>query len=779
MMQPTKSLVYLFLVCLSLSLVSHVAVRTASDARSTVPAPARVLGFEPGEDRKLAGWNQVVQYFRELDAASDRVLVEELGRTTLDRPFIAVTISAPENLQQLDHFRQIQQRLADPRHLANEEEVEKLIAEGKTVVLITFGIHSTEVGSTLSSLGVAHRLASEDTPPIQEILRQCIILLVPSLNPDGVDIVKQWYDRTLGTPYEGTSPPQLYHHYVGHDNNRDWYAFTQVETQLTIDKLHNVWHPQIVHDVHQMGSTGARIFVPPYIDPVEPNVDPLIVQGVNFMGTSMAWELTAQGLPGAVINAIYDAWTPARAYQHYHGGIRILSETASARLATPITISPHQLEPGRNYDARQASWNFPMPWPGGEWRLRDIVRYMQTGVFALLGNAARHREYWLRNFYTTGQRALARREGKPYAFAIMEDRDTNPVGRARLIDILLRGGVEVHRILEYFDLFGQRLPPGTLLVFLHQPYSAFAKTLLERQRYPDLRQYPGGPPKPPYDVTAHTLPLLMGVPVLAVEESMSGQFVQITQPPPVDRRRLLPARVGRVGLYQSYSPSMDEGWTRWVFDQYKISYTVLHDADIRQGKLRSRFDVIIIPDHSPEAIFQGLPEGRYPPEYAGGLGAAGVTALRQFVEARGRLVALNRASDFAIEHLGLPVRNVLRGLKASSFYCPGSILQTHLDTTHPLAKGLPSESIAWFEGGGAFEARGDMQDVRVIARYGEGNPLLSGWMLGPEYLANKPALVEVKVGQGRVILFGFRPQYRGQSVATFLLLFNALAQEAK
>ncbi len=769
--------IFLLFFSLSLSFFPLADVRSEVETRSNLPAPARLLGFEPGEDRKLATWDQVVKYFKELDAASDRIVLEELGRTTLDRPFIAATLSAPENLQRLDHFRQIQQRLADPRTIPDEDEADRLIAEGKTIILITFGIHSTEVGSTLSSLGVAYRLASENTPEIQAILRDCIILLVPSLNPDGVDIVKQWYDRTLSTPYEGTSPPQLYHHYVGHDNNRDWYAFTQVETQLAIDKLHNLWHPQIVHDVHQQGSNSSRLFLPPYIDPIEPNVDPLIVQGVNFMGTSMAWELTAQGLPGVVINAIYDAWTPARAYQHYHAGIRILSETASARLATPITITQHQLQPGRNFDAREASWNFPMPWKGGDWRLRDIVRYMHAGVVALLGNATRHREHWLRNFYTIGRRASSPRADKLSAFAIMDDPGTNPVGRARMIDILRRGGVEVHRVDQYF-VGGPRFPPGTLLVFLHQPYSAFAKTLLERQRYPDLRRYPGGPPKSPYDVTAHTLPLLMGVSVEAVQERVDGVFVQMTQPLPMDRRRLVPSRLARVGIYQSYAPSMDEGWTRWVLDQYQIPFTVLHDADVRRGGLRSQFDVIIIPDHSPQALLEGMPEGRYPAEYTGGLGTAGVAALKQFVEARGRLVAFNRASSFAIEHLGLPVRDVLRGLKDSSFYCPGSILRTNLDTTHPLAKGVSAESIAWFEDGCAFEAlSGGERDVRVVARYGEGNPLLSGWILGADYLASKAALVDVKVGGGLVILFGFRPQYRGQSVATFPLLFNALARE--
>src|SRR5205085_6908805 len=239
-----------------------------------VPAPADVLGFTPGDDRKLASWAQMLDYFRKLDAASDRVKLEELGKTTLGRPFVVATISAPENLARLDEFREIQRQLADPRTLGRnaDQKAAQLIARGRVVVLITCGIHSTEVGGNLVSMLIAHRLASSDEPEIRSILQNCIVLLVPSLNPDGVDIVKGWYDKTLGTPYEGTSPPELYHKYTGHDNNRDWYAFTQVETQLTVDKLHNVWHPQIVHDIHQQGDVGSRLFIPPYMQPVEPNV---------------------------------------------------------------------------------------------------------------------------------------------------------------------------------------------------------------------------------------------------------------------------------------------------------------------------------------------------------------------------------------------------------------------------------------------------------------------------------------------------------------------------
>ena len=247
-----------------------------SAAQTKIPTPHDVLGFTPGDDRKLASWSQVIEYFERLDAASDRVKFETLGQTSMNQPFVMATISAPANLARLDEFKKIQDELADPRKLGplatRDRKAAELIRQGKTIVLITCGIHSTEVGSYLSSMLIAHRLASSTEPDVQKILDNTIVLLVPSLNPDGVDIVKNWYDKTLGTPFEGTDPPELYHKYIGHDNNRDWYAFTQVETQLTVDKIHNVWHPQIVHDIHQQGAFGSRLFLPPYMPPVEPNV---------------------------------------------------------------------------------------------------------------------------------------------------------------------------------------------------------------------------------------------------------------------------------------------------------------------------------------------------------------------------------------------------------------------------------------------------------------------------------------------------------------------------
>jgi hypothetical protein len=735
---------------------------------ASVPAPEEVLGFHPGDDRKLASWAQTVEYFRRLAASSPRVRVEELGKTTLGAPFVVATISAPENIERLETYKEIQQHLADPRIIlpAREREVkaEGYISNGKTVVLITCGVHSTEVGSYLSGMLIAHRLASSDDPEVREILENTIVLLVPSLNPDGVDIVKNWYDKTLGTPFEGTSPPELYHKYVGHDDNRDWYAFTQVETQLTVDKIHNVWHPQIVHDIHQQGAYGSRLFLPPYMKPVEPNVPRQLVEGYTELGRFMADNMLKAGFKGITWDSTYDAWTPSRAYSHYHGGVRILSETASVNLATPITVKAEQLRAGEGYDARRATPNFPVLWPGGEWHLRDITNYMTAAAFELLKHAAQNREAWLKRFYAIGKEAVRpRRPGELYGFIIEE---SDPVrhmfnGPRHLQLILERGGVELE---------------GTnkgLLVRMAQPYGGFAKALLEAQRYPDLRD-DSGHPIAPYDVTAHTLPLLMGVKAMPVYAPFkfrrANRTISIGDSQGTDPR---------LAVYKSHVPSMDEGWTRWVLEkELSVTYSSLEDAEARAGNLRAKYNTIIIPDQSPRSILEGYRKGSMPEELTGGLGKEGLKALREFVEQGGTLVTLNEASDFAIEQLNLPVRDVSEGLKRTEFYCPGSILRTILDTTNPVAKGMPRESIAWVEDSPVFEIKSDpsaLARVKIIARYPDsGTPLLSGWLLGAERIRGKAALVEVGIGKGRVYLFGFRPQYRGQSLATYPLLFNAI-----
>lgn len=739
-----------------------------------IPTPRSVLGFDPGDDRKLVEWPLLVRYFQALAKASDRVDYRELGKTTLGAPFIALVISSPQNLRRLDYYRQLNADLADPRAFRTSRAAHDALQNGKTIVLITSSIHSDEVGGHLSPVALAYRLATDTSAATRAILDNVILWLVPSVNPDGVSIVARWYNRTLGTSAEGSDPPELYHNYTGHDNNRDWYAFTQVETQLVVDSLYNVWHPQIVHDIHQMDASGARLFLPPYLDPIEPNVDPLLIDGVNALGSAMAWELAGQGKTGISINSTYDAWTPARAYQHYHGGVRILSETASADLATPVEVPFDRLQARRGYNPRERSWNFTNPWRGGRWTLRDIVSYQTDGAYALLAQAARERERWLANFFQVETHAIHGWRDWPYAYLIPARQDS--IALAAVLGILRRGAVEIRSALQPFTAAGQRHAAGTYVVVLRQPYAAFAKTLLELQRYPDRRLYPGGPPERPYDVTAHTLPLLMGVSATAVSDSIRVPLSAPIMPKSVSP---VPPQIdsARVGVYKSYRAAIDEGWTRWVFDKWKVPYTSLVDSVVRAGKLHDRFDVIILPDESPHDILDGL-SSRYPAPYAGGLGSEGSDALRQFVVDGGTLIALNEASRFAIQALLLPVRNVLEAVSDEDFYAPGSIFRLELDTTNAIARGLPRETIGWFQEGPAFEVL-DSSVTHVVGRWPDDpeRVLLSGWVLHPDRIAGKAAILEVQQGAGRVILFGMRPQYRGQSIATYPLLFNSLRRK--
>jgi hypothetical protein len=765
-----KKILALF-VCLQLSAILIFA--------QTVPAPKDVIGFTPGDDRKLASWSQVLEYFQKLEDTSPRVKFEAIGKSTMDKPFVYATISTPENLKNLEKYKEINKKLADPRLIKSNDAVAKsLIKQGKTIVLITFGIHSTEVGSTLSSMLVAHRLASSNEPEINKILENTIILLVPSLNPDGVDIVKNWYDKTLGTPFEGTSPPELYHKYIGHDNNRDWYAFTQVETQLTVDKIHNVWHPQIVNDIHQQGAFGARNFFPPYLQPVEPNVPKEIVEGYTELGNHIAAGMRKDGFSGITTNTSYDAWTPARAYSHYHGGVRILSETASARLATPINVPFERLRSDDGFDAKIESKDFAPVWKGGEWKLRDITNYMTGGIFHLLNHAATNREKWLNRFYAIGKEAVRpRKKGEVFAYIL----DSQNSRYAWIFNqALRRAGVE-YKTVGKFTYEGKEYPDFTSVILMDQPYSGFAKAMIESQKYPDLLDEKGNPIAP-YDVTAHSLALLTDTKLVSVTTP-----IKFPEPPSRGSGSGTGSGTGMSNapvkaLYKSHVASMDEGWTRWVFNEYSYLFRKsvfrnesISDKEIRSSSFPRLTDTIIFPDQSPAQMLNGHAKGSMPEEYTGGIGAEGVANLKKFVEDGGTLVFFNRASDFAIEQFNLPIKNVTKGLNRKDFYIPGSILRTQLDTNHPIAKGMPKDSIAWFENSPAFEIS-DKTNIEIIAKYPD-NPkdiLLSGWALGAEKIAGKAALVQVNVGKGKIILFGFRPQYRGQSLATFPLLFNAI-----
>jgi Zinc carboxypeptidase len=823
-----------------------------ASAQQRITTPEEAFGFKLGADKKLADWTQLTAYYKKLANESGRVRYEEIGKTTEGRPFVTVTISATENIAHLEEYRKIQAQLADPR-VTSADQAKQLIAGGKTVLVVTCNIHSIEIASSQSCAQFAYLLASGTGPEAQSILHNVIIVMVPSLNPDGQQLVVDWYKKYLGTPYEGNSPVVLWHHYTGHDDNRDWYAFTQVETQLTVNKVLNVWRPQILYDIHQMGAYGPRLFLPPWVDPIDPNVDPLLVSSMNALGTQTALEVAETGKQGILIHGVYDMWSPARHYVAYHGGLRVLTESASANIASPKEIPFEKLDRGIGYDAKVAAWNFPNPWKGGTWRLGDIVAYQIDAFFSIARNAANNREHYLRDFYQISKNAVEQAYGGPYAYVIPAEQ-TDAGAAARLINILRTGAVEVQQATADFDAGGHHYSKGSYVVVLGQPYGSFAKTLLEVQHYPNIQQYPGGPLQRPYDVTAQTLPLLFGVDATAVQDKFSVASVPVTEAkvsgslqrsasgyliddvansdyyalfallkenvlayrltsgsfakgtiyipsaPGVEAKlaevakkfaveikaapgpltgEALEVKLPRIALYQSWVPSMDEGWTRWIFDTNGIPYTRLVDADVRKGDLKSRFDVIILPDGSANAILHGAGGGERqggdepptPTEFRGGMGDEGAAKLKEFVEVGGTVVALNKASTMYANKSAGDVTDVLDGVANKDFYVPGSILEVSVDTDDPIGFGSKPTVPVFFELSPAFKAGGE---ARSIAHYISDHPLLSGWLLGGKYLNGASALVQEKQGEGRIILFGFRPQYRGQSEVTYKMFYNAL-----
>jgi hypothetical protein len=762
------------------ALVGAIAFAIAPVARAQrgIPTPASILGFEPGADRHLPSWKQIVEYFTTLDKASPRVSVRTLGKTTLGRPFIVAFISDSSTLANLDHYRQIQRKLMDPR-LQVAGERPKLLDEGKNIILVTSAIHSTESGGFTTPILLADRLARAADPEARQILANTIIMLVPSQNPDGVDIVGDYYRSTMGTPAEGQEPPTLYHKYVGHDDNRDWYAFTQVETRYTVDSLYTPWDPEIVNDIHQQGSDAGRIFIPPYMDPVEPNIDPILTAATNGLGMAIVWRMTNQGFTGIASNAAYDQWSPARQYSLYHRGARLLTETASAHLATPIDIPFDQLRPARGYDPKTVTWNFPSLWPGGHWTYGDIVRYQTAASWALFLDAALNRRGWLEGYATQADRALGNlppwgHDAWPNAIVIPK---TQPDTQAlkRMIWTLQHGQVEVRESTAPVTVDGKSYPAGSYVVLTKQPFGAYAKSLLEPQAYPNLFDYPGGPPKRPYDVTAHTLPLIFGVDVAHVMTAAPTTGPTMKEiPEPEYTSPLSGKSAKRIALFRpSTTEPIDEGWTHWVLDTYKVPFTTITEKDFAGALLNDRFDAIIFPEG-------GLGGG-------GGRGGRGgsptastaevFSKLDAFVNNGGAVLAFNTASTAMIDGLKLPVKNVLAGVRNNDFYAPGSILAVEVKRDHPIVRGFTATVPAiWFENGPAFEISDPALATAVATYPATGNPLLSGWLLGGPKLNGKAALVDVKHGRGHVVLYGFRPQYRGQSMATYPLIWSAILE---
>lgn len=811
----------LYLVALPNSLAAQQAKLQTAPSRA-ISSPKSILGFNPGDDRTIADWEQIRNYFSVLDKSSNRVLIQTLGESTLKRPLIVAIISARENILALEKYKDIQQRLADPRKVTSNAERDRLIKEGKVVVAISCSIHSTEIVASQMSMQLAYELAVAEDSETKEILQNTILLLIPSPNPDGIDIVANWYRKTVGTKFEGREPPELYHHYAGHDDNRDWFMLNLKETRLITRLFWHEWFPEVVYDVHQQGSNGSRFFIPPFYDPANPNISPTLLRQVGLLGHKVAADLQSQGYKGVLTNALYDTWWHGgfRTAPYFHNSIGILSEAASARLMTPTSVTAEQLSRSSTRGMRSASestTNFPDPWPGGTWRPKDIMSMELIAARSLLSMTAKYKDEYLSNFFALGKESIERvsKPDEPIAYLI-------PAGQghdeavAKMLGSLIEQGVEVYRLdqelhVTYGPQFLQRtnppneklgayrtiirtngvreVPAGSYIVFLSQPQRSNVEALFEPQIYPN-RMTAQGEAERPYDVAGWTLPLQMGVDapaITSIRERTSDRKLLLLNNGDVVRQDLaLPPMKGerspiknpvsvsaRVGIYKGNTGNMDEGWTRFVFDTFNVPYETIKDTQVREGGLNANYDVVILPSQRSTEIVQGNASGSLPVEYTGGITEAGVNHLKEFVTNGGTLICFDASCDLPITQFKLPLRNTLEGLRSSEFYSPGSIVSIDVDTSSPSFQGIPNRLPAYFINSSAFASTDP--SVKVIARYVKEEVLLSGWLLGEDKLRGQIALAETNFGKGKVVLFAFRPQHRGQMWATLPLIWKAIS----
>jgi hypothetical protein len=845
-----------------------------------IPTPESVLGYVPGTDRELMDYEQLVGYMQKLAAASSSVEMLEFGTTPLGRPMFVAFISSSENLERLDELREINHRLAlDPAIPA--EELASLVEDGRVFVMETLSMHSGEVAPSQTLPVFAYRMATTEDPEIVTQLDDVVMMMVLCHNPDGMDMVVEHYRENLGTRYEGTSLPRVYHKYVGHDNNRDFVALTQEDTRAIAALYSTEWYPQVMVEKHQMGSTGPRYFVPPNHDPIAQNVDEGLWNWSAVFGSNLTRDMTADGLSGVASHWLFDDYWPGSTETSlWKNMISFLTEAASCKLATPVRVEPTELRVrGKGLAEYKKGVNMPDPWPGGRWSLADIVSYELSSMSSILATASRHREEILEFRNALCRKEVEKgRDEAPYYF-VLPRKQRDPGELVALVSLLQRHGVEVDHLTADTIVGELHLSAGDVVVPLSQPYRAFVKEVMEAQQYPERHYVPGGDVIRPYDITSWSLPLHMGVRSIQVDirsealeallepvpgnafavdvklpdelwavaypstanasykavfaalaaglevgrlthpfgpegdQLPSGSFVilagqaphdalqsvvrQIQLPPTVLTEEITvarqPIRNPRVAMVETYFHDMDAGWTRYLFDTYGIPYTVLHPEDFDDADLAVNYDVIVFPAASKDVLTKGKYKrgdryvaANYPPEFRKPISKEGLGKLTGFIEGGGIVVSWGGSTGLFTDGLApasgekdgekveLPVRDVTKSLEKVSV--PGAFLAVDFIPDDPLTWGMPERAGAFSRGSPVFATSIPRLDTdrRVIAVYPERDLLLSGYLEGEKALQNRPVMVWVRAGKGQLVLFGFRPQFRGSTPATFKLVFNAL-----
>ena len=867
----------------------------AAGQAAAIPTPESVLGFQPGADSRLANYEQVVAYFQRVDEASDRVQLVQAGRSAQGRPFYFALVSSAENLRRLDRYREIAMRLAHPEGLT-DAEARALAREGKAFVHIDGGLHSTEVAAPQHTPQLLYDLVSRtNDAEVAAMLDNVILMLWPTINPDGHSMVANTYMSRVGTPNEsqGLSLPGLYQEYVGHDNNRDAYMLNTVESRV-MEHAWRQWEPNIIYVHHQSSPFPTRIWLPPFAEPIATHAPGIVSSQLNMIGMAIAARLNLEGKVGAThMGSGFDAWYPGYIdYNPVFKNIPAFWTETQGTGPSPRTSQPNDVP----VNMRRNQALYVSPWLGGTWRMRDAVEYMTTASVATIEYASKYKDALLYGRYQAGRDQIARgRREAPYAYVVPQAQ-RDPSAAVEMLRRLAFSGVRVHQLTGAATLAGESFPAGTWIVPTDQEFAALARQVLDPQKYPDLRETPGGPLETPYDAAGWTLPMQMGVrtivvnepiaadvrtrmqligalpssstrpapynmqtapdaaafdsvpgigfdaspaargimpppgritgagPALAVNPAENNAFKAINrawragasvrhQPapngagryvisnlPPAAQEELVSAmaltaeRVAapadklprpRIGLFLA-NTSMDEGWTRWVLDQFEFEYQRVSGAEIQAGNLRSKIDVLVISDEARGVLEGGAGRGgRAGAPPAAGAGAAAdapsandlrIRALDEFIRGGGKLVCFNRSGNFAIDSFKLPVKNAVAGLGRQQFFVGGSLLWIDVASSHPVMSGMPGRAAVYYDSGPVFETVEGFKGT-ILATYPAKDAVLaSGFLQGESLIQGKAAALEIEHGKGRIVLLGFRPQWRGQPFGSFRMIFNAIVQ---
>lgn len=871
---------------------------TPARSAGQITDPRTAFGFSIGDDYQLANYTRMSAYWRQLDRESERLKVVNIGETEEGRPMMMGIVSSPRNIRKLDDYRRIAARLALAEDLTPGQAAE-LARQGKAVVWIDGGLHASETLGFMQLTETLYRLVSGQDEEIRRILEEVIVLMVPA-NPDGIELVADWYMREPEPTRRSLSGvPRLYQKYIGHDNNRDFYGCTQKETQAMNRVLYREWHPQILYNHHQSGPVGTVMFAPPFREPYSYRLEPLVVSGIDAVGAAMLHRFNAEEKPGITQRdgAPYSAWWNGglRTTAYFHNVIGLLTETVGSPTPMRIPLVPPRLLP-------RGSLVYPIE--PQEWRFRQPLEYSLTANLAVLDYAARHRQDLLLNRYRMGRNQIekGRRDSwtpspsriartpasqaagaeRVFLDSLRRPDDRDPRGFILPADQpdfptawefarkLMNNGVRVLRASRSFTVGSRAYPTGSLVVRCDQAFRPHILDMFEPQEHPDDFRYSGGPPIPPYDLAGWTLAFQMGVRFDRILDGFDGPFESIEEDTPVPAGRIdpedarayvmdvrangsfvaanrllaaghavsrlsagtsaggrefgpgsfvVPANPGaasalrdacrnlgvtahgleavpataialrpaRIALWDQYGGSMTSGWTRFILERFGFPFQVVYPPDLIQANLRSRFDVILLPDGAYPSR-QGTsapPEDSLPQQFRGRRGqitdGATVPLLREFVEAGGKLLTIGSSTRMA-RTLGLPIADHLvdratgRPLPQEQFYIPGSVLATTVDVHHPLGWGLSPATDVMFSRSPVFRVAETAvpADVRTVSLYASAQPLRSGWAWGQEALKGGAAVVEARLGQGRVVLYGPEVLFRAQPHGSFKLVFNAL-----